>query len=313
MKRPLIIIAGPTAVGKTELSIELAKKINGQIISADSMQVYKNMDIGTAKISADQMQGIQHYMIDEIDPHDEFNVFEFQKMCKKYLNKIYEAGCIPIIVGGTGFYIQALLRDIDFTESETDDEYRAYLEELAKKEGNAFLHKMLEKVDEEAAIQIHENNTKRMIRALEYYKLTGEKISEHNAEQKDKQSDYNFAYFVLNCERQELYNRIDKRVDKMMTDGLKAEVSKLIEDNVTSDMTSMQGLGYKQMLEYYDGKCTLEEAVEHIKQETRHFAKRQLTWFRREKEVIWVDKDKYDDTAKLLEFCIKCLNEKNII
>lgn len=312
-KRPMIILSGPTAVGKTDLSIELAKRINGAIISADSMQVYKYMDIGSAKIMPEEMDGVKHYLIDALEPHEEFNIVVFQKMAKEALEEIYANGQIPIIAGGTGFYIQALLYDIDFSNQDCNQEYRAELEQIAREQGNEVLHARLQEIDPVSAEKIHANNVKRVIRALEFYHLTGRPISEHNEEEQQKKSPYNFAYFVLTDERRNLYKRIDKRVDIMMEQGLLAEVQKLKDMGYHRGMVSMQGLGYKEILDYLDGKCTLEEAVYILKRETRHFAKRQLTWFRRERDVIWMDKAQYhyDEKAVLDEMC-GILNEKQI-
>ena len=313
-QKPMIILTGPTAVGKSALSVELAKKINGAVISADSMQVYRHMDIGSAKIMPEEMQGITHYMIDELEPDEEFHVVRFTTMAKEYLKEIYAAGKIPIIAGGTGFYIQALLYDIDFTEQQCDEAYRRQLEEQAKEHGAGYLHEMLRKVDPASAESIHANNVKRVIRALEFYHLSGQKISEHNETERQKQSPYNFAYFVLNDERAKLYERIDKRVDAMIAAGLVNEVQKLKDMGCSREMVSMQGLGYKEILAYLDGEYTLEEAVYIIKRETRHFAKRQLTWFKRERDVIWLDKQTfgYDDAAILTDM-ISILQEKEII
>ncbi|MBR3771492.1 MAG: tRNA (adenosine(37)-N6)-dimethylallyltransferase MiaA [Clostridium sp.] len=314
MKKPLVILTGPTAVGKTELSIQLAKKINGEIISADSMQVYKYMDIGTAKITKEEMQGVPHYLVDEFEPEDDFNVVKFQTYAKKYMDAIYEKGKIPIIVGGTGFYIQSIVYDIDFDENDADTAYRTKLEELAKEKGSAYLHQMLAKVDAKAAEDIHENNQKRVIRALEFYEKTGKKISEHNETERQKESPYNFAYFVLTDERKVLYNRINLRVDTMMEQGLMKEVEDMKARGLTRDMVSMQGIGYKELLAYLDGEYTYEAAVELLKQDTRHFAKRQLTWFRREKEVIWLDKSEIGRTTKeVLAVIEKELKQKDIL
>lgn len=312
--QPMVILTGPTAVGKTALSIELAKRINGAVISADSMQVYKHMDIGSAKILPEEMQGIPHYMIDELEPEEEFHVVRFVEMAKKYLAEIYAAGKIPIIAGGTGFYIQALLYDIDFTDQESDEAYRSRLETLAKEQGREKLHEMLREVDPASAEAIHANNMKRVIRALEFYHLTGKRISEHNEQERKKSSPYNFAYFVLTDDRAKLYERIDKRVDHMIEQGLVDEVQKLKEMGCHRDMVAMQGLGYKEILAYLDGELTLEEAVYIIKRETRHFAKRQLTWFKREREVFWVEKDAYNyQEDKMLEDIITVLQQKNIL
>lgn len=313
-KKPMIVLTGPTAVGKTELSISLAKKINGSIISADSMQVYKYMDIGSAKITKEEMCGVKHYLVDELMPEEEFNIYRFKEMALKALEEIYAEGKIPIIVGGTGFYIQGLLYDIDFSETAADETYRKEMEDYAGKNGAHALHELLREVDPESCDAIHENNVKRVIRALEYYHQTGQKISDHNKKEREKQSPYNFAYFVLNDIRENLYARIDKRVDLMVEKGLVDEVKRLKDMGYTPDMVSMQGLGYKEILWYLDNRCTLNEAVETIKQETRHFAKRQLTWFRREKEVVWIDKDKFDyDNNRILDFISNTLEEKRII
>ena len=304
----------PTAVGKSALSVELAKKINGAVISADSMQVYRHMDIGSAKITPEEMQGVTHYMIDELEPDEEFHVVRFVTMAKEYLKEIYADGKIPIIAGGTGFYIQALLYDIDFTEQQCDETYRRQLEDLAREHGAEYLHGILREVDPASAEAIHANNIKRVIRALEFYHLSGKKISEHNETERQKQSPYNFAYFVLTDERAKLYERIDRRVDAMIEAGLVEEVKKLKSKGCSREMVSMQGLGYKEILAYLDGGCTLEEAVYIIKRETRHFAKRQLTWFKRERDVIWLDKQAfgYDDAA-ILKDMISILEEKEII
>lgn len=313
-QKPMIILTGPTAVGKSALSVELAKKINGAVISADSMQVYRHMDIGSAKITPEEMQGVTHYMIDELEPDEEFHVVRFVTMAKEYLKEIYADGKIPIIAGGTGFYIQALLYDIDFTEQQCDETYRRQLEDLAREHGAEYLHGILREVDPASAEAIHANNIKRVIRALEFYHLSGKKISEHNEMERQKQSPYNFAYFVLTDERAKLYERIDRRVNAMIEAGLVEEVKKLKSMGCSREMVSMQGLGYKEILAYLDGGCTLEEAVYIIKRETRHFAKRQLTWFKRERDVIWLDKQAfgYDDAA-ILKDMISILEEKEII
>ncbi|MDF2588295.1 MAG: miaA [Anaerocolumna sp.] len=314
MKKPLIILTGPTAVGKTELSIKLAQEINGEIISADSMQVYQYMDIGTAKIKPDEMGGIKHYLIDELHPSEDFNVVKFQELTLKYMDEIYQKGKIPIIVGGTGFYIQSVLYEIDFKENGEDNSFRKQLEELAIEKGNSFLHEQLEKVDKESALAIHPNNVKKVIRALEYYEQTGSKISEHNMEQRENQSPYNFCYFVLNNEREILYERINKRVDLMLEQGLVNEVKHLLDMGCTKDMVSMQGLGYKEIVAYLDGEITLEEAIYILKRDTRHFAKRQLTWFKREKDVTWVNKKEYNnDENKILDDMLSVLKLKEII
>nr|WP_295678434.1 tRNA (adenosine(37)-N6)-dimethylallyltransferase MiaA [uncultured Lachnoclostridium sp.] len=311
--QPLVILTGPTAVGKTKLSIDLAKRINGEIISADSMQVYRHMDIGTAKITPEEMDGITHYLVDEFEPDDEFNVVKFKDYAKKAISEIYSKGKLPIIVGGTGFYIQAVLKDIDFTENDADTPYRKELEEFARVEGAIKLHDMLKQCDKKAAEAIHPNNIKRTIRAIEYYKLTGEPISRHNEEQSRNESPYQFAYFVLNNEREILYKNINLRVDKMLDDGLVKEVAWLKEQGYDRSLVSMQGLGYKEIYAYLEGECTLEEAIYMLKRDTRHFAKRQLTWFKREQDVIWLSKSDYGREEDILATMLEVLKEKGIM
>jgi len=289
MMRPLIIITGPTAVGKTALSVRLAKAIGGEIISADSMQVYRHMDIGSAKIKKEEMDGVPHYLIDVLDPEEEFNVTVFQKMAKEAVEEIYSHGHIPIVAGGTGFYIQALLYDIDFTENGEDTSIRMELEKLGQERGAEYLHNLLRDIDPDSAEEIHENNMKRVIRAIEYYRQTGERISEHNKREREKKSPYDFLYYVVNTDRARLYERIDRRVDLMLEQGLVEEVMHLKDMGLTRDMVSMQGLGYKEILDYLQGICTLEESVYVLKRDTRHFAKRQITWFKRERDVRWLN------------------------
>ena len=311
---PMIVLTGPTAVGKTKLSLALAKAVGGEIVSADSMQVYRHMDIGSAKIKPAEMQGITHHMIDVLEPWEPFNVVVFKQMCEACLHTIYERGHIPIVTGGTGFYIQALLRDIDFTENEENTAYRAQLEQLAAEKGAQYVHGLLRQVDPASADAIHPNNVRRTIRALEFYRLTGEQISRHNEAEREKQNAYLACYFVLNDDRAALYERIDRRVDEMLAEGLVEEVKGLRALGCTREMVSMQGLGYKEILAWLDGETTYEEAVEILKRDTRHFAKRQLTWFRRERDVVWVDKDKFAyDEEKMLAYMLAVLQRKGII
>ena len=290
----MIILTGPTAVGKTKLSVALAKKIGGEIISADSMQVYRHMNIGTDKISTSAMDGVTHHMIDVLDPTQDFNVCIFQHMVNEILPGIFARGHIPIIAGGTGFYIQAVLYGIDFTQTDSDEAYRDMLEQKAAENGPESLHTQLRIVDPMSANLIHPNNIKRVIRALEYYHKTGTCISEHNEEERARSSPYDFRYFVLTDDREELYRRIDQRVDDMIQDGLVEEVQKLLQMGVRPEMTSMQGLGYREILAYLNHEYDLDRAVFLIKRNTRHFAKRQLTWFRREKEVRWIEKSTFE-------------------
>ena len=310
--KKLIVLTGPTAVGKTALSIALAKAIGGEIISADSMQVYKYMDIGSAKIRPEEMDGVRHYLVDILDPHEDFNVFMFQKYAKEAIKQIYANGHIPILVGGTGFYIQSVLYDIDFTESTMDEKYRNGLEAIAMQDGPEALFTKLKEVDPESATAIHPNNVKRVIRALEYYHQTGEKISSHNEEERNKTSPYDFTYFVLNDDRNVLYHNIDLRVDKMIANGLVDEVAGLKAMGLKKTDVSMQGLGYKEFFDYFDGRMTLEDTVDKIKKDTRHFAKRQLTWFRREPSVTWVDFSQIR-REDALSYMLEQLKEKEII
>lgn len=312
MKKPLIILTGPTAAGKTKLSIALASAVNGEIISADSMQVYKHMDIGSAKVRPDEMCGIRHHLIDILEPTQDFNIVLFQKYARAAIEEIYARGKLPIMVGGTGFYIQSVLYDIDFKKSEEDSAFRAELEALASQKGAEYLHDMLKECDPKAAGSIHANNIKRVIRALEFYRQTGEKISEHNETEREKEAAYNSCYFVLTDARSRLYENIDKRVDSMITAGLVEEVKKLMDMGCKRESTAMQGLGYKEIIAYLSGELSLEQAIYIIKRDTRHFAKRQLTWFRRERDVIWIEKDKfaYDD-EKMLNYMITIQNSRN--
>ncbi len=301
--KPLIILTGPTAAGKTKLSIALAKDINGEIISADSMQVYRHMDIGSAKIRQEEMQGIKHYLVDILEPTEEFHIVLFQKYAKQAIAEIHAKEKIPIIVGGTGFYIQSVLYDINFQEGEEDTALRESLERIAQEKGVQFLHSILKECDPKAAQEIHANNIKRVIRAIEFYRQTGKKISEHNDAEREKKSVYDSRYFVLTDQREKLYNAIDKRVDQMIVEGLVDEVKQLMDMGCKRDSTAMQGLGYKEIISYLMGEISLDEAVYIIKRDTRHFAKRQLTWFRRERDVIWIEKDKFAyDEEKMLHY-----------
>lgn len=298
MKDPLVIIAGPTATGKSRTAVELCRRLDGAVISADSMQVYRGMDIGSAKITEDEMKGVSHYLIDVADPRDSWNVVRFQKEAKEAADEILRQKKIPFLVGGTGFYIQALLYGIDFTKMPTDSGYRQKLEER----DSSALWKELDEKDPKAAAAIHPNNKKRIIRALEFYELSGgQKISDHNERQRQKEPAWNSVFFVLTMDRAKLYARCDARVDDMMRDGLLEECKKLRDMGLTSSDVSMQGLGYKQILRYLEGDFSLDEAIRLIKRDTRHFAKRQLTWFRREKDVIWVDRDNFQNEAQMYD------------
>ena len=297
-KQPLVVLTGPTAAGKTKLSIELARAINGEIISADSMQVYRHMDIGSAKIRPEEMEGIPHYLVDILEPTQDFNVVLFQKYAKDAMAQIYAKGKIPILVGGTGFYIQSVLYDIDFTQNDEDTQLREELEQIAGQKGAEYLHQMLRECDPKSAEMIHANNVKRVIRAIEFYRQTGQRISEHNEQEREKTSAYDSRYFVLTDERKRLYERIDRRVEKMMEQGLPEEVEALRKRGLKRENVSMQGLGYKELFGYFEGEYPLEEAVRIIQRDTRHFAKRQLTWFRHMDGVVWLDASAPDAAAR---------------
>lgn len=300
----MIIVAGPTASGKSAAAVELAERLNGSVISADSMQVYRGMDIGSAKITAEEMRSIPHYLIDCAQPSESWNVVRFQAEAKEALKDIYQKERLPVLAGGTGFYIQALLYDIDFTQMDEDGAFRKELEETAKAQGPEKLWEMLQQVDPEAAQAIHPHNVKRLIRALEFARQSGgEKISEHNKTQRSRPAAYDAVFFVLTMDRAKLYARIDARVDKMMEQGLLEETRKLRESGLAPEAVSMQGLGYKELYAYLDGRiASLEEAVTLIKRNTRHFAKRQLTWFKREKDVIWVNRDDFVDEQAMYDW-----------
>lgn len=304
-KYKLIILAGPTASGKTAVSVDLAKRIGGEIISADSMQIYRGMDIGTAKITADEMQGVKHYLINVSDPKEDFNIVKFQNMVKCSIEEIKKNGHIPILVGGTGFYIQSIIYDINFDKEDDNGSIRKVLEEEYDKMGADFMYEKLKKIDSISAENIHKNNKKRIIRAIEYFLINNALISEHNELQRKKTSPYDFKFFVLNPKRDILYDRINKRVDKMVEKGLVDEVKSLIESGLSIDNISMQGIGYKEIVEYLEGNIPLDKAVENIKQNTRHMAKRQVTWFKRERDVIYIDPFEFENNEKIVDYMVE--------
>ena len=306
--KDLIVLTGPTAVGKTSLSISLAKAVGGEIISADSMQVYKYMNIGTAKITEEDMCGVPHFLIDELEPDEEFNVTIFKNKVMKYIEEIRNRGHVPIIVGGTGFYIQSVIYDINFTEYGDDSDIRKKYEEIAKISGKTELHKRLSDVDKEYADSVSENNVKKVVRALSFYEMTGEKLSVHNTKERERTSPFDFAYFVLTMDRKKLYERIDKRVDLMFKMGLVDEVKSLMKKGYNKSMVSMQGIGYKEVIDYLNGETSMDECIDIIKRDTRHFAKRQLTWFKREKVVTYIDKEKFVTEADCLKEMLKVCN-----
>ena len=298
-KTPLLIVAGPTAAGKSDSAVELALRMNGEVISADSMQVYRGMDIGSAKVTREEMRGVPHHLIDCVDPSENWNVVRFQKEARRAVRDITSRGRLPILCGGTGFYIQALLYDIDFTQMEENTPLRERLSAMAAEKGPEAVHALLVQRDPASAAAIHPNNIKRVIRALEFMEEGGGSIAAHNSQQRERESAYRSVFFVLTMDRGKLYERIDRRVDLMMERGLVEEVARLRAMGIQRDSTSMQGIGYKQVYGYLDGEYDLEEAVRLIKRDTRHFAKRQLTWFKREKDVIWTDLDRFENRQQM--------------
>jgi tRNA dimethylallyltransferase len=307
-KPMLIVVAGPTASGKSAAAVELARIIGGEIISADSMQVYRYMDIGSAKITQEEMMGVPHYLIDVTDPTEEFDVVRYAHEAKAAISDIISRRKIPILCGGTGFYIQAVTRDIDFSETGALPEYREELTAYAAEHGNSALHEQLKNIDPVSYETIHPNNLKRVISALEYYKETGMTISAHNEAERQRETPYDLHFFVLNDDRAVLYDRIDRRVDFMMAEGLYDEVMYLRQMGLTRDMVSMQGLGYKEMLDCMDGKCDIDEAVRILKRDSRHYAKRQITWFKREKDAVWIERADFGgDSKRIAEFMAKSI------
>ena len=288
MKDKVIVICGPTASGKTALSIELAKKIDGEIISADSMQIYKDMNIGTAKPTAQEMQGIKHYLLDFILPEERYSVADYKIDAKKAIKEIIEKGKTPIIVGGTGLYVDSLIYEIEYPNIEFDENYRKELEEQVKKEGLDKLYEKAKQIDPQAIEKISRNDEKRILRILEIYHATGKTKTQQEIESRKKKVEYDYKVFALNWDREKLYERINKRVDIMIEQGLIEEV-KEISKKYNKFPTAMQGLGYKEVVDYLEGNCTKEEMIEKIKKETRHYAKRQLTWFRKNKQTIWLN------------------------
>ncbi|MDF2502885.1 tRNA (adenosine(37)-N6)-dimethylallyltransferase MiaA [Clostridium sp.] len=307
----LLILSGPTGIGKTDISIKIAKEIGGEIISADSMQIYRHMDIGSAKVSEDEMQGIPHNLIDIVEPNEEFSVAQYKQLAIDTIKNIVARGKYPILVGGTGLYINSLIFNYEFTGTYKDSEYRNHLEVLANENGRNFVHEMLREVDMDSYNRLYPNDLKRVIRALEVYKITGKTISELNENQDIYNIPYNINYYVLNMDREQLYNRINRRVDIMIEKGLVDEVIKLKDMGYNSSMQSMKGIGYKEILYSLENKISLGEAIEMIKQGSRNYAKRQLTWFRKDKRVHWIDKDKFDSDEEIANFIIGNLKENN--
>ena len=294
MKPIVYVIGGPTASGKSKLAVELAKKVNGEIISADSMQIYKEMNIGTAKVNKEEMQGVQHYLVDFVSPDERYSVSNFKKDAERAIEEILAKGKTPIVVGGTGLYIDSLIYGIEFQDEEVDLEYREKLNKIADEEGLENLYKKAQEIDPEAMKKISINDRKRIIRVLEIYHKTGKTKTEQELQSRKNEVKYEYKVFAITMDREKLYERIEKRVDFMIDQGLIEEVKQILEKYHTFP-TAMQGLGYKEVVEYLEGSCTKEEMIEKIKKETRHYAKRQLTWFRKNKETIWLDGEKSTD------------------
>jgi tRNA dimethylallyltransferase len=304
VKSDLLIISGPTAVGKTDISIKLAKLLKGEIISADSMQIYKYMNIGSAKITRDEMQGVPHHMIDIVEPNEAFSVAQFKELALKSVKEIQNKGKLPILAGGTGLYIDSLICNYNFTEADKDDEYRIHLEKLASEKGREYVHSLLKDIDRQSYDKIHYNNLKRVIRALEVFKNTGKPFSEFDDSVEKYNIPFSLSYFVMTMDRNKLYERINRRVDIMMERGLLEEVIKLKEAGYNAEMQSMKGIGYKELLYYLEGRISLDEAVEMIKQGSRNYAKRQLTWFRKDPRVQWIDKDNFEGDDEIIRYII---------
>ncbi|MGJ0846722.1 tRNA (adenosine(37)-N6)-dimethylallyltransferase MiaA [Tissierella praeacuta] len=312
-KDNLFILIGPTAIGKTALSVELAKRINGEIISADSMQIYKYMNIGSAKITKEEMENIPHHLIDIIFPNEDFTVADFKNNAVKLIKDINSRGKLPIVAGGTGLYINSLVYNLNFTQVAPNEEIRVKLESLGDKHGNEYLHQELEKIDIESAEKISVNDRKRIIRAIEIFEITGKPMSEHNKNFRVPVEDYNLVMIGLNMDRKELYNRINLRVDIMIEEGLVEEVNNLLKMGYNKELVSMQGIGYKEIIMYLEGNISLEKSVELIKQGSRNYAKRQLTWFRRDNRIKWVNVDKFSNLDDLSQYIIDYSKDKIII
>lgn len=308
MSNKIIVIVGPTAVGKTYVSIELAKKLGTEIISADSMQIYKGMDVGTAKINDEEMQGIQHYMIDLIYPDENYSVSDFKTEAEKNIDDILSRGKTPVIVGGSGLYVNSLIYDLDFSNAKSNDKLRDYYTYYHQEHGEDALYEKLRKIDPESAEKIHKNNVKRVIRALEVYDITGKKFSETNTDIRKKSSKYDFILIGLSMDRKALYERINQRVDKMIDDGLVEEVKALLDKGFEKNLISMQAIGYKEIIEFLEGNITFEEAVNILKRNTRHFAKRQFTWFLKDENVKWFNIEDVNKIDAALEQIYEYLN-----
>ncbi len=299
MKEKLLVITGPTAIGKTKISVDLASDLNGEIISADSMQIYKYMDIGTAKVTREEMNGIDHHLIDIVYPDEEYTVSNYQRDARDLIIDINKKNKLPIVVGGTGLYINSLVYELNFVNISPDEKIRNKYENLAEIHGNEYIHNILSKVDNESSEKIHINDRKRIIRALEIFELTGKTMSMYNKNFRKKNEDYQLCMICLNMNRKALYDRINRRVDIMIEQGLVDEVRKILDLGYSKNLVSLQGIGYKEIIDYIYGDITLEQAIDRIKQGSRNYAKRQLTWFRRDKRIKWIDIDEFNNFDEL--------------
>jgi tRNA dimethylallyltransferase len=308
-KIPLVVIAGPTAAGKTDLAIQAAKRLDGEIVSADSMQIYRHMNIGTAKPTIEERQGVPHHMIDIAEPDEEYNAALYQKDAGEAIRETAERGKLPILAGGTGLYVNSILYPMNFTDAVEDQDYRSYLNGLLETQGNQHVHSLLNEVDPDTAARLHPNDTRRIIRAMEVYHVTGKTMMEYRQGFRDMEPVYDLMLYGLTMERQKLYNRINLRVDIMVETGLADEVRGLLDMGYNKDLVSMQGLGYKEIVPYLEGRRSLEETTEILKMETRRFAKRQMTWFRRESRIQWLDADRFENRQELCSWLVSDINK----
>ena len=310
MKENLFILIGPTAIGKTALSIDLAKKLNGEIISADSMQIYKYMDIGTAKITKNEMEGIPHHLIDIIYPDEEYTVSNYQRDASRLIEDINSRNKLPMVVGGTGLYINSLVYNLNFAKVPPNEEYRQELEQLAKTRGDAYIHNKLAEIDMESSESISVNDRKRIIRALEIHRITGKSMSEHNKNFRREIDKYNLSMICLNMDREKLYDRINKRVDMMIEDGLIDEVKNILHRGYSGNLVSLKGIGYKEIIMYLEGHISLDAAIDKIKQGSRNYAKRQLTWFRRDHRIQWMNVDEFSNFNELSQYIYEYVKDQ---
>lgn len=307
-KYKLLVLTGPTAIGKTDISLDVARKINGEIISADSMQVYKYMDIGTSKIRSCEMDNIPHHMLDIVSPDEDFTVSNYKNRVTDHIKKINEDGKVPILVGGTGLYINSIVYHLKFTKVKSNEKLREEYNKLVNKHGSRYLHDKLYEVDPISAKRIHENDIQRIVRALEIFHETGKPMSSHNKNFREKNNQYNLSMFALNMDRKKLYSRINKRVNMMLDTGLIEEVQGLMDRGYNRKLVSMQGIGYKEIISYLEGEVGIDEAINTLKRNTRRYAKRQLTWFRRDSRINWINIDEFNNRDEIVDYIIKTFN-----